>query len=77
MVMRRFIEAGADRVIAADKLRKFKKLIKVGCWTSEGNLERRISRLDIQEVDLMWEHHLSDIVDCDIRKGGEGPDEPD
>ena len=25
----------------------------------------------------MWEHHLSDVVDCDIRKGGEGPDEPD
>ena len=25
----------------------------------------------------MWEHHLSNIVDCDIRKGGEGPDEPD
>jgi len=25
----------------------------------------------------MWEHHLSDVVNCDIRKGGEGLDEPD
>jgi len=31
MVMRRFIKAGADRVIAADKLCKSKKLIEVGC----------------------------------------------
>ena len=75
--MRMFVRASADRDIAVDKLHTSNKLIKVGCHTSGGNFKRRISIMDIQEVDLVWEHHLNNLVNSDTRKGDKGPDEPD